>query len=1370
MNEESLFQEALSRSAEERAAFLDQACAGQPDFRAAVEALLAAHEKPGNVLDRPPTKSVETLPPSPGQAHPDVTVDRTQGLDDAPSAASVTTDYHPMAEAGIVIGRRYTLQEKIGEGGMGEVWVARQTEPIKRRVALKLIKTGMDSRSVLQRFEQERQALAMMDHPNIARVLDGGLTPTGQPFFVMELVNGLSLNKFCDEARLTPRERLELFVPICQAVQHAHQKGIVHRDLKPANILVTIVDGKPIPKVIDFGVAKATAGKLTDESMSTQFGSVIGTLEYMSPEQAGYSGVDIDTRADIYSLGVILYELLTGLRPIDARRLEKAALTEMIRIIREEEPSKPSTRLSTDEALPSLAALRQTEPRRLMSLLRGELDWVVMKCLEKRRERRYETANGLARDIERYLADEPVEARPPSAGYRLGKFLKRHKAPAIAASLVLLALLVGIAGTTYGLVRAEAQRRKAVAAERAEAEQRARAEAERDKAVAAERQIGIERDKAVLAESKSRAINEFLTQDLLTQAEPANNAADDQVTLLEVLDRAADKVGTRFADQPELESALRETIADTYHGLASWEKAEAQWRVKLNLERKRDPESAGTYGAQSELAHILFHRGRYDAEVIKMAETAFHGLERTLGADHKTTLHVIGNLALLQEWAGNLPEAIALFERARDGEIARLGPDNRETLSTLNNLAEAYRVGGRVLEAIALFERVRSGQIATLGADHPNTLTTLSNLAGAYRAAGKIPEAIALYERVRDAEIARLGPDHPNTLTSLAGLAGAYQDAGKLPEAIVMLERVRDARIAKLGPVHPDTLSTLVNLAGGYMAAGRFSEAIALYERARDGRIARLGPDHAETLHTLDELAAAYWRAQQLDKSVPLLEDMLKRREATLGRQHPTTQLTVANLGVNYQDSVRLKEAIPLLEEAYRAIGEFPNRRWIGVALVDAYAKAGRSPEAIALAERVRATLIAGLGPYDPDTLRTLLNLAMFYRGAGKLAEAIELFELVRDRWIVGLGPDHADTLYTLDGLGEVYWEAKRLDKSVPLFEDLLRRQEAKLGRQHRETQKTVANLGVNYKDSGRLNEAIPLLEEAYRAIGKTPSSRWIGSQLSDAYAKAGRRAEAIVLLEQIRDANIADLGPDHPDTLGWLHELGVAYWLAKRLDKSVPLFEDVLKRQEAKLGRRHPNTLLTVGDLGVNYKGSGRLDEAIPLLEEAYRASGKFPNLRQFGAPLVDAYSKAGRSAEAAKLVQELLADARKNAPKDSPQLAGTLAQLGLTLLQINASADAEPIVRECLAIREKTQPDLWNTFTAKSMLGGALLGQKKYAEAEPLLVAGYQGMKRRETTIPPQARDRLTEALVRLIQLYEATARPDEAARWRKELEARK
>src|SRR5262249_45419174 len=328
--------------------------------------------------DEPAPNLGETVDSAHANANSPPTSEHIPEPDDAPRPPGATIDHRPGVAPGLVIAGRYTLQQKLGAGGMGCEGVAQQFEPVKRKVALKLVKAGMDSQAVLARFEQERQALALMDHPNIARVLDGGLTPTGQPFFAMELVNGLPLTRFCDEMKLTPRERLELFVPICLAVQHAHQKGIIHRDLKPANILVTLIDGKAVPRAIASGLAKATAGKLTDASMSTQFGAVVGTLEYMAPEQAGFAGQDIDTRADIYSLGVILYELLTGLRPIDARRLKNAAYAEMIRIIQEDEPPLPSTRLSTDEALPSLAAVRQTEPKKLMALLRGELDWVVM--------------------------------------------------------------------------------------------------------------------------------------------------------------------------------------------------------------------------------------------------------------------------------------------------------------------------------------------------------------------------------------------------------------------------------------------------------------------------------------------------------------------------------------------------------------------------------------------------------------------------------------------------------------------------------------------------------------------------------------------------------------------------------------------------------------------------------------------------------------------------------------------------------------------------------------------------------------------------------------------------------------------------------
>ena len=1285
MNERELFIAALRIANEgERSAYLDQSCADDPVLKKRVEALLRAHFESDDRFERPLVDQAiidATIGSASGHPVTEAAGGHAPGPEGGPASATVTAEFHADAKPDVQIAGRYTLREKIGEGGMGEVWVAKQSEPVKRKVALKLIKQGMDSRAVLQRFEQERQALAMMDHPNIAKVFDAGLTPGGQPFFVMELVHGLPLNKFCDELKLTPKERLELFVPICQAVQHAHQKGIVHRDLKPANILITMVDARPVPKVIDFGVAKATGGKLTDESLSTQFGAIVGTFEYMSPEQTGFTGQDIDTRADIYSLGVILYELLTGLRPFDAVRLKRAALTEMIRIIREEEPSKPSTRLSTDASLPSLAAMRQTEPRKLMALLRGELDWVIMKCLEKHRERRYETASALARDIQRYLADEPVEARPPSTGYRLGKFIKRHRASAIAASLVLLALLVGIAGTSYGLLHAEARRKEAEAARKAEARERSLAESERDKARA--------------AEAESRAINDFLTQDLLTQAEPANSAVEDHVELVDVLDRAAAKVGERFARQPELESALRKTIAYTYHGLASWEKAEAQWRSLLDAARKRETGLAHTYIASSELAHILRHRGRRDPEVMKMAEDAVEGLTRVLGPDHPDTLTALNYLAGAYQEVGRLPEAIAMLERVRDARIAKLGPDHPETLTTLCGLALAYQAVGRLPEAIALLERVRDAQIAKLGPNHPDTLKMLGNLATAYKDAGKLPGAITPFERVRDGMIAKFGPDHPDTLATLNSLAIAYEDAGKLPEAIALFERVRDAQIAKLGPDHPNTLTTLNNLAATYRDAGKLPEAIALHERVRDARIAKLGPDHPGTLTTLGNLAWAYQSVGKLPEAITLFERVRDAQIAKLGPDHPDTLTTLHNLAL-----------------AYQAVG--------------------RLPEAIALFERVRDAKIAKLGPDHPDTLTTLNNLAGAYQAAGKLPEAIALLERVRDAQIAKLGPDHPSTLATLNNLAVAYRDAGKLAEAIALFERVRDARIAKLGPDHPSTLKTLGNLAMAYQDAGKLPEAIALLERS-------------------------------------RDGMIAKLGPDHADTLTTLTNLAALYGRTKQLDKSVPLYEHVLKRQEAKLGRQHPNTQLTVGSLGVTYKDAGRLKEAIPLLEEAHQAAKRFPTLRWVAIQLIDAYAKAGENTKLADLLREQLAEAHKTLPKDSPQLAGMLAQIGSSLLEQKKWTEAEPLLRECLAIREKQKPDEWLTFNTKSMLGGALLGQKKYAQAEPLLLNGYEGMKKQEDKIPPQAKNRLSQAVERLVQFYEATSKPGEAATWRKELKAR-
>ena len=381
---------------------------------------------------------------------------------------------------GTMIGGRYKLIEAIGEGGMGSVWLAEQREPVRRKVAIKLVKAGMDSKQVLARFEAERQALALMDHPNIAKVFDGGMTDQGRPFFVMEYVKGVPLTEYCDQARLSLKERLNLFMPVCQAVQHAHQKGIIHRDLKPSNILICLYDGKPVPKVIDFGLAKAMYQALTDQSLHTAHGVMVGTPLYMSPEQAEHNNLDVDTRTDIYSLGVILYELLTGSTPLERQQLKEAAFNEILRLIKEVEPPKPSTRLSSSLSLPSIAAQRSIDPKQLSRMLIGDLDWIVMKALDKERGRRYETANGLARDVERYLHDEAVEACPPSATYRLKKFVRRNRLQVIAAGLVLVVLVGGITGTSIGLFEARKQRDRAELALQAEARQRKIAEQAED--------------------------------------------------------------------------------------------------------------------------------------------------------------------------------------------------------------------------------------------------------------------------------------------------------------------------------------------------------------------------------------------------------------------------------------------------------------------------------------------------------------------------------------------------------------------------------------------------------------------------------------------------------------------------------------------------------------------------------------------------------------------------------------------------------------------------------------------------------------------------------------------------------------------------
>jgi serine/threonine protein kinase/tetratricopeptide (TPR) repeat protein len=746
MNEESIFAAALQKNApDERAAFLDVACQGNSRLRADVEELLEASDRAGGFLETSPVH------------------------DFSPAADGPT-----LAEgAGSVIGP-YKLIEQIGEGGFGAVFMAEQERPVRRKVALKVIKPGMDTRQVIGRFEAERQALAMMDHPNIAKVLDAGATKNGRPYFVMELVQGVPITDYCDQCNLSTRERLELFITVCHAVQHAHQKGVIHRDIKPGNVLVAMQDGHPTPKIIDFGVAKAIGERLTEHTLTTGFAQMLGTPLYMSPEQAELSPLGVDTRSDIYSLGVLLYELLTSTTPFDKDRLHSASYDELRRIIREEEPPKPSTRLSSlslgsktrrgeeragvrvKNSLPlggmgpnehgqlnvaraqcgshsrseregvsaaetaalatTIAERRRTDPRRLVQQVRGELDWIVMKCLEKDRNRRYETPNSLARDIERYLHDEPIEACPPSAVYRFRKFARRHKLGVAAGLAVAAALVFGVAGTTGGMLWA-LQERTAAQASAARAEMQA---------------------------SRNERVSGFLSAiAMLSNVGPSVASGHDTTLLREILDGTHQRFTQGdFKDQPAVEATLRHSIGNAYFELGDYATAESMLRQALALTRT-------AYGEDD--LHLVF-----------VADS-----------------------------------------------LCQLG------LRYMNN-GELLHAQGALQEALAIFEKI-------LNDGDPRVLGTRRVLTGVLRSEGKFAESEQLYRIGLDA--ARKRNDVPWIGDYLLDLGAVLVAQSKYAEAEPLLREalaVREKTWPKEWWGHYDAISTL----GGAVAGqGRFAEA-----------------------------------------------------------------------------------------------------------------------------------------------------------------------------------------------------------------------------------------------------------------------------------------------------------------------------------------------------------------------------------------------------------------------------------------------------------------------------------------------------------------------------------------------------------------
>lgn len=786
--------EALEKDSGERPAYLESACAGDRELRDEVESLLAAHADASGLS-------------------------RHLWEPDANEAASPSTTVGP-----------YKLVRELGVGGMGQVWLAEQTEPVRRLVALKLIRAGMYDSSAVKRFQAERQSLAMMDHPAIAKIFDAGATAAGQPYLVMEYVDGLPITDYCDQKKLSIRERLRLFLEVCDGVKHAHQKAIIHRDLKPSNILVVEVDGRPRPRIIDFGLAKATAAAAPGETVVTRVGGLLGTPGYMSPEQADPDVQDIDTRTDVYSLGVVLYELLTGFLPFDTTKWKNQRLDEMLRAVRETDPPRPSTKVSTNrDTSTAQAEMRGTEARQLVSALRGDLDWITLKALERERDRRYGTPSELASDIERYLQNLPVVARPASAGYRLRKFVRRHR--------VGLGVAAGLGALLFAFAVMQAIQL---------------------------RRITRERDRA-------DRITEFMTN--MFRVSDPSEARGNTITAREVLDRGSQQIESGLAGEPEVQARLMETMGEVYSSLGLYHQAQPFLEKALATRRRLfGAESAETLRSIDQLARDLERQGQYP-KAEGLAREAIATRQRLLGPEARATLESIHGLAAIMLSEGQYSETEKLDRKMIAVSRRVLGPEDKGTLQFMANLALAVADQGRAAEAEALYRELFEVQRRIYGPQHPEVLVTETTLAHTISEEGRYAEADQMLRDTLERKIKVLGPEHSETLWSMADLGMNLRLSGRMAEAEQIDRQTLEIRRRVLGAEHPETLMSITELAETLDDMHRYPEAAEFYRETIEIQRRVVGADHPVTALTKYNLACNLALSGHKEEALAVLRD-----------------------------------------------------------------------------------------------------------------------------------------------------------------------------------------------------------------------------------------------------------------------------------------------------------------------------------------------------------------------------------------------------------------------------------------------------------------------------------------------------------------
>jgi len=749
-------------------------------------------------------------------------------------AAAITS--LPAPELGAI--GAYRLLRKLGEGGMGYVWLAEQTAPVTRQVAVKIIKAGRYDASALERFELERQSLAIMNHPAIAKVFDAGSTSEGQPYFVMEYVPGLPITTYCDQKRLTTRGRLELFIRVCEGVQHAHQKAIMHRDLKPSNILVADVDGHPLPRIIDFGIAKATTPQSPDQTVFTQLGGMLGTPGYISPEQADPAILDVDTRTDVYSLGVILYELLTSALPFDANQWHTQPFHEVLRRLREEDPPLPSTKVSDDQQT-STAANRSTGPHQLVSQLRGDLDWITMTALEKDRARRYDSCSALAADIRRYLENLPVLATPPSFTYRAGKLVRRNRTAVLAASSVVLMLFALAITMTVQAIR-----------------------------------IAKERDRANREAAAAKSVSDFLTG--LFKVSDPSEARGNTVTARQILDQGVQQIDSGLATQPEVQARLMETMGEVYWSLGLYREA-APLLDKAVATRTRllGPDHPDTFASLYMTAKNLNDEGQY-AEAEKRLHTMLDTQRRVLGTKHPDTVKSMIAIAGVIYGQGRYQEAEKMQRDLLDLQRHLPVRDQQREAMTMNNLATNLNAQNRFVESERLFAETVELERRAFGADNPVTLQSMSNMVRALISAAKFAEAETLARQTLDFQRHVLGPEHQDTQWTIHNLAVILRATGHRDEAEKLFRQTMAVRQRTLGPAHPDTLGSMEELAVTLDELHRYPEAADLYRKTIDAQGRILGANHPITASTKYNLACNAALSGRRDEALSVLRDAVE--------------------------------------------------------------------------------------------------------------------------------------------------------------------------------------------------------------------------------------------------------------------------------------------------------------------------------------------------------------------------------------------------------------------------------------------------------------------------------------------------------------